>query len=125
MNAKEKMLLLLDAFDRGFNGVDIDVNSDDPQEDWTCNYASAVLDVSEPDDDVRRYFDTDGLMNDLIGHIAKHFKAERKPGAKIRLVIGSEKAKPKPGECILHIRRRDSWSLGIECYRERKKTERK
>lgn len=118
MNAAEKMHTLLASLDHGFNGMDIDSMPDAP-EDWTRSFACAVLEVVEPNDDVRRYFDLDAYMDDLTRRVADHFGArEKKP--KVRLVIGSKKSNAKPSEWILHIRRKNFWGLSVECYRKPK-----
>lgn len=107
----------LDFAANGFlPGVERDVHPE-REENWTANYAIFMLDVVEPPDEVRAYFDVSLFLRDFADGLVKLF------GRNARYVRGcyGQDEKAKIGEIIVRFWMRDSWGAEVEVERIREK----
>lgn len=94
----------------------LDVQEEDWKE-WTRDYAIILVSVIEPDDDVRRFFDLDSVVDQVIAEVKGVFKtAHVVHGGRL-----STEDKKKP--LILHVHRiAPGWDVELEVFRPRRVT---
>lgn len=91
------------------------------EDEWASDYAIFIVDLVEPDDDVRAYFDSSLFFSDLYAGIVKLF------GRKARYVRGAfgMKENSHPGDIVVRAwPKPGGWSTEIEIERIRSKKDR-
>lgn len=108
----DRMHAVLADLEAGVPGLELDV-SEECIESWTHNYAIGLVDITEPDDDQRAFFDLDAAVKKIIGvattHFGKTFELALKP-------VGN-----REGQFLRIHRPNAGWSVEIEAYRRKSK----
>ena len=107
---------LLEKLPEFLRCVEADVRPE-AKDEWSADYAIFVVDVMEPDDGVREYFDVGTLFNDMHAYFAKGLskKAVRLNNCDVK--------DPEPGTLL--VRKHSlggGWSREFEIYRTKAKS---
>jgi hypothetical protein len=115
VNIKERTNEILENFSSFLRCVEADVRRES-EEDWNGDYAIFIVDVVEPEDGMREYFDVGTLFNDMHDFIAKGIS---KKAVKLN---GCDVKDPEPGTLL--VRKHSlggGWSREFEIYRTKTK----
>ena len=115
VNIKERVNELLEKLPEFLRCVEADVRPE-AKDEWSADYAIFVVDVMEPDDGVRDYFDVGLLFTEMHDFIAKNLSK------KVAKLNGCDAKDPKPGTLL--VRKHSlggGWSREFEIYRTKAK----
>ena len=110
---KERMGLVLKAFDT-WQGWPMDFRAES-EEEWTRDYAIIIVDIEEPDDDVRGVFDLDAARDKVIE------AAKTILNLRAHVVRGKRTPKDLKHPFLLQVHVLScGWAMELEAYRLRK-----